>query len=83
MRKAYQQRIRQIIDAAQKNGSIRADVEPRYLASMLQGLLDRTVEWYQKGGTLGTPELSGYFCDIYLFGAQKASLAPARPEDVG
>jgi DNA-binding GntR family transcriptional regulator/AcrR family transcriptional regulator len=72
MRKAYQQRIRQIINAAQKNGSIRTDVEPRYLASMLQGLLDRAVEWYQKRGTLSPAELSRYFCDVYLFGAQKA-----------
>ena len=72
MRKAYQQRIRRIIEAAQKSGFVRTDVEPRYLASMLQGLLDRAVEWYQKGGMLGSAELSGYFRDIYLFGAQKA-----------
>jgi DNA-binding GntR family transcriptional regulator/AcrR family transcriptional regulator len=72
MRKAYQQRIRQIIEASQKSGSVRTDAQPRYLASMLQGLLDRVVEWYQKGGRLGPAELSGYFCDIYLFGAQKA-----------
>jgi AcrR family transcriptional regulator len=73
MRKAYQKGIRQIIEAAQKNGSIRTDAEPRYLASMLQGLLDRVVEWYQKGGTLGPAKLSGYFCEIYLSGVQKAS----------
>ncbi len=72
VRKAYQQRIRQIIEAAQKSGSIRTDAQPRYLAFMLQGLLDRVVEWYQKGGLLGPAQLSGYFCDIYLFGAQKA-----------
>ncbi|HTR35853.1 MAG TPA: TetR family transcriptional regulator [Bryobacteraceae bacterium] len=78
MRKAYQQRIRQIIEAAQQSGSIRTDVEPRHLASMLQGLLDRAVEWYQKGGRLGPAELSGYFCDIYLFGAQKTPRADIR-----
>ena len=73
LRKTYQTGIRRIIEAGQKNGSIRGDVEPRYLASMLRGLLDRTVEWYQKGGSLGPAELADYFCDIYLFGAQKAS----------
>jgi len=72
MRKAYQKGMRQIIEAGQKSDSIRTDVEPRYLAAMLQGLLDRIVEWYQKGGMLGSAELSGFFCDIYLFGAQKA-----------
>jgi GntR family transcriptional regulator of vanillate catabolism len=78
MRKAYQQRIRRIIEAAQKSGAIRTDAQPRYLASMLQGLLDRVVEWYQRGGSLGPTELSSYFCDIYLFGAQKAPPTRAR-----
>jgi AcrR family transcriptional regulator len=73
MRKTYQAGIRQMIEAGQRNGSIRADVEPRYLASMLRGLLDRVVEWYQKGGSIGPAELARCFCDIYLFGAQKAS----------
>ncbi len=73
VRRIYQTEIRRVIEAGQKNGSIRADVESRYLASMLRGLLDRTVEWYQKGGTLSSAELADCFCDIYLFGAQKAA----------
>lgn len=78
MRKAYQQRIRQIIEAAQRSGFVRTDADPRYLAAMLQGLLDRVVEWYQKGGPAGPAEFAGYFCDIYLFGARKASPVRAR-----
>lgn len=79
MRKIYQNGIRRVVEAGQKNGSIRAGVEPRYLASMLQGLLDRTVEWYQKSGSLGPVELADYFSDIFLFGAGHASArAPAR-----
>lgn len=73
MRKAYQARIRQIFEAGRKSGVFRRDVEPRYLASMLRGLLDRTVEWYQKGGSLAPAELADCFCDIFLFGARKAS----------
>jgi DNA-binding GntR family transcriptional regulator/AcrR family transcriptional regulator len=73
LRKTYQTGIRETIEAGQKNGSLRGDVEPRYLASMLQGLLDRTVEWYQKAGSLGPAELADCFCDIYLFGAGKVS----------
>ncbi len=73
LRKTYQTGIRRIIEAGQKNGSIRGDVEPRYLTSMLRGLLDRTVEWYQKGGSLAPAEVADYFCDIYLFGARKIS----------
>ena len=73
MRKTYQAGIRRVIEAGQKNGSMRGDVEPRHLASLLRGLLDRTVEWYQKGGSLAPAELADCFCDIFLFGAQKAS----------
>ncbi|HTW64455.1 MAG TPA: TetR family transcriptional regulator [Bryobacteraceae bacterium] len=76
MRKAYQKEIRQIIDAGQKSGALRIDAQPRYLAAMLQGLLDRVVEWYQKGGPLGPGELAGYLCDIYLFGVS-ASRTPS------
>jgi DNA-binding GntR family transcriptional regulator/AcrR family transcriptional regulator len=70
MRKSYQKGIRQIIDAGQNRGFIRSDVEPRYLASMLMGLLDRTVEWYRKAGPLGPADLASHLTDIYLFGAQ-------------
>jgi DNA-binding GntR family transcriptional regulator/AcrR family transcriptional regulator len=73
LRRTYQTEIRRVIEAGQKNRSIRGDVEPRYLASMLRGLLDRTVEWYQRGGALAPAELADCFCDIYLFGAQEPS----------
>jgi AcrR family transcriptional regulator/DNA-binding GntR family transcriptional regulator len=73
MRKKYQTGIRRIIEAGQKNKSIRPDVEPRYLACMLQGLLDRTVEWYQKSGSLAPAELADALCEIFLFGAGKAA----------
>ena len=76
-RKAYQTRMRQIFEAGQKRGVFRSHVEPRYMASMLRGLLDRTVEWYQKGGSLGPGELADAFCDIYLFGAGNAGPATA------
>ena len=79
VRRTYQTEIRRVIEAGQKNGSIRADVEPRYLASMLRGLLDRTVEWYQKGGALSPAELAECFCDIYLFGAQNSSALRSSP----
>jgi DNA-binding GntR family transcriptional regulator/AcrR family transcriptional regulator len=73
MRKNYQTGLRRIIEAGQKNKSIRSDVEPRYLACMLQGLLDRTVEWYRKSGSLAPAELADSLCEIFLFGAGQAS----------
>ena len=78
LRKTYQTGIRRIIEAGQKNGSIRADVEPRYLASMLRGLLDRTVEWYQKGGSLGPAELAGLLLRDLSVRSTEASALRAR-----
>lgn len=80
MRKNYQTGLSRIIEAGQKNKSIRADEEPRHLACMLQGLLDRTVEWYQKSGSLGPAELADSLCEIFLFGARKASAVRGSPE---
>jgi DNA-binding GntR family transcriptional regulator/AcrR family transcriptional regulator len=73
LRKTYQSRVRSIIEAGQKQGSIRADIEPRYLASMLRGLLDWTVVWYRKSGSLTPAELADRLCELYLYGAQNAA----------
>jgi DNA-binding GntR family transcriptional regulator/AcrR family transcriptional regulator len=77
MRKGYQKRVRRLIESGQKAGVIRRDIEPRYLASMLQGLLERTVVWYRKGGGIRPSELAGYFVETYLFGAQAKSAKQA------
>jgi TetR/AcrR family transcriptional regulator, cholesterol catabolism regulator len=75
MRKAYQAGIRRTFEAGQISGVFRGDVEARFLASMLRGLLDRTVEWYQKRGVCTHADLAGYFSDIFLFGVQAPSPA--------
>jgi AcrR family transcriptional regulator len=75
MRKGHQNRVRALLEAGQKAGVVRRDIEPRYLASMLQGLLERTVVWYRKGGGIPPGELAGYFAEMYLFGAQANSAA--------
>jgi DNA-binding GntR family transcriptional regulator/AcrR family transcriptional regulator len=77
MRKGYQNRVRRLIEAGQKAGTVRRDIEPRYLASMLQGLLERTVLWYRKSGAIRPDELAGYFAGTFLFGAQANSAEQA------
>ena len=78
MRKGHQNRVRGLIQAGQKAGVIRRDIEARYLASMLQGLLERTVVWYRKGGGIPPSELAGYFAETFLFGAQANSAEQAH-----
>jgi len=71
MRKAYQTRIRSLIEAGQKAGRIRADIAAKYLGLMLEGLLDRTVIWYRRSGKLSPVEIAAVFCNLFLTGAQR------------
>jgi TetR/AcrR family transcriptional regulator, cholesterol catabolism regulator len=70
MRKAYQVRIRSLIEAGQKAGCIRADISSKYLGLILEGLLDRTVVWYRRGGELKPSELGATLCELYFTGAR-------------
>jgi len=71
MRKAYQTRVRSLIEAGQKAGRIRADIAAKYLGLMLEGLLDRTVIWYRRGGELSPVEIAAIFNNLFLTGAQR------------
>lgn len=69
MRKAYQRRIRSLIEAGQKDGRLRTDMAAKYLGLMLEGLLDRTVVWYQKSDALSPGELADSFGKLFITGA--------------
>jgi hypothetical protein len=68
MRKAYQARIRSLIEAGQNSGCIRSDVSPKYLGLILEGLLDRTVVWYRRRGELNPSEMGATLCKLYYTG---------------
>jgi GntR family transcriptional regulator of vanillate catabolism len=70
MRKAYQARLRSLIEAGQKAGLIRTDIAAKFMGLMLEGLLDRTVIWYKRGGELSPAGLAAIFCSLFLTGAQ-------------
>jgi GntR family transcriptional regulator of vanillate catabolism len=73
MRKVYQSRIRSLIEAGQKAGSIRTDTPSKYLGLILEGLLDRTVVWYRRGGELNAAEMGATLCKLFVCGARLAS----------
>lgn len=70
MRKGYQGRVRTLIEAGQKAGCIREDISSKYLGLILEGLLDRTVVWYRRGGTLKPSEIGVTLCELYFTGAR-------------
>ncbi len=73
MRKAYQARMRSFIEAEQKAGLIRADIGPKYLGLILEGLLDRTVVWYRRNGELDPMQIGKALCSLFLLGARQRS----------
>ncbi len=73
MRKAYQTRIRSLLEAGQKSGRVRTDIPSKYLGLMLEGLLDRSVVWYRRNGELSPPELGLTFCKLFITGARARS----------
>jgi AcrR family transcriptional regulator/DNA-binding GntR family transcriptional regulator len=73
MRKAYQARMRAVIEAGQKAGSIRTDVAPKYLGLALEGLLDRTIVWYRRSGEFSPAQIGSTLCSLFLLGARRRS----------
>lgn len=70
MRKTYQKRVRSLIEAGQRSGHLRTDVPAKYLGLILEGLLDRTVVWYQKGDALNPAEFADGFCKLFISGTK-------------
>jgi DNA-binding GntR family transcriptional regulator/AcrR family transcriptional regulator len=79
LRKAYQTRARSVLEAGQQSGYIRKDISAKYLALMLEGLLDRTVVWFKRNGELSASELGAALCRVFLEGVRNRS-AHAQPK---
>jgi DNA-binding GntR family transcriptional regulator/AcrR family transcriptional regulator len=73
LRKAYQTRVRLLIEAGQKAGFIRSDIAPKYLGLILEGILDRTVVWYRRGGELSPAQMGATLCSLFMAGARRRS----------
>ncbi len=54
-RRAVDRRVTDLMVAAQAEGRIRADVEPRTTTRLMFGMINSLVEWYRPGGP-ATPE---------------------------
>ena len=48
-RRAFERAVTELIVAAQRDGDVRADVEPRLAARLIFGMSNSVVEWYRTG----------------------------------
>jgi len=57
-RREFDHLIARVMRQAQRQGDIRADVEPRLATRLLFGMLNSITEWYRQGGRLDAPEVA-------------------------
>lgn len=57
-RRAFDSAVAALVAAAQAEGSIRADMDPRTITRLLFGTINSIVEWYKPGGSLSSKKLA-------------------------
>jgi AcrR family transcriptional regulator len=56
-RRAFDRHVADLIVAAQAQGSVRSDIDPRTLVRLIFGMSNSVVEWYRPGGSIAPGQL--------------------------
>lgn len=73
LRDRYEELVRNIIAEEQRDGHIRADIDPKYLTLALLNLLNWTIFWFNPEGEHSAAELARILMTIFLDGARPPS----------
>lgn len=57
-RRTFDREVAVLVDAAQREGSIRQDIDPRTTTRLIFGTINSIVEWYKPGGLLTADRLA-------------------------
>ncbi|MDJ0355106.1 TetR/AcrR family transcriptional regulator [Paenarthrobacter sp. PH39-S1] len=57
-RREFDRRVAGLIADAQRDGSLRRDIDPRTITRLLFGTINSIVEWYKPGGSLSAERLA-------------------------
>ncbi|AJT41903.1 TetR/AcrR family transcriptional regulator [Psychromicrobium lacuslunae] len=57
-RREFDREVAALVAAAQQNGSLRKDIDPRTAERLLFGTINSIVEWYRPGGSLTAEKLA-------------------------
>lgn len=71
-RRAFDQRIAALVRHAQREGSVRSDIEASVAARLLFGTVNSIVEWYRPGGPEGADRLADDVVAVALDGLRTA-----------
>jgi TetR/AcrR family transcriptional regulator, cholesterol catabolism regulator len=69
LRDAYEDLVRSVLEDAQEAGILRQDIEVKYLALALLGVMNRVMVWYRRGGPLSPHQIGRLFGALFLGGA--------------
>ncbi len=69
-RREFDHLIARVMRNAQRQGDLRADVEPRLATRLLFGMLNSITEWYRPGGGLEAPEVAEAIAKIAFGGME-------------
>jgi AcrR family transcriptional regulator len=72
-RREFDHLIAKVMRQAQRQGDVRADVEPRLATRLLFGMLNSITEWYRQGGRLDAPEVAEAISRIAFEGMQRGN----------
>jgi AcrR family transcriptional regulator len=77
----FRQVLRGIIEDGQKDGSLRQDIEARYLEQAMFNLLTWILVWHRPGEALTPDALSDLVIEVYLHGAatKRSAVPPLQP----
>jgi AcrR family transcriptional regulator len=68
-RRSFDQLVASLVEEAERDGDVRADVDPKVTARLLFGMINSMVEWYRPGNRrAGQPPLADAVCAIAFDG---------------
>jgi AcrR family transcriptional regulator len=68
-RRSFDQLVASLVEEAERDGDVRADVDPKVTARLLFGMINSMVEWYRPGSRrAGQPLLADAVCAIAFDG---------------
>ena len=71
-RRDFDQLVSKLVQQAEAEGDVRADVDPLITSRLLFGMVNSLVEWYQPRGGIGSTELADAICKIAFDGLRRA-----------
>jgi AcrR family transcriptional regulator len=78
-RRAFDRIIAELVECAQRDGTLRPDVDARLITRLVFGMSNSVVEWYRAGSSIGAAQLSEALVCVAFDGISQPHSPPAHP----